>query len=724
MASKRILALILSVALVVSLDCVFLTPRAQCEAETAVFLNPSYQIVDCGGYFQINISIRGVTDLGGWQVKIRYDVGFFEAVNISCPSDNVFEGREYGIPDSRIENSLGYVLCGAALLGDQPSFNGSGTLATIEFAAKIRGNWTLTVDKSDTMLLDNNVNTIPFIERDADVLVQPYPLPTTTISLSPNLTVLDSPFVYERQTFRAYVNVSNVYGLNAWQVRMLFDSSILECLSDGTNNALGYVQWSSFFSGAEYVSGDYVVGSVWFRARSLGNSSLSIDERNTFLWMPNRAKMAYVCHSEARVEVRSYLLFDIDYSYSVRYPIPPSPQGLFLYPNCVNASEGSSFNLTIRSNIIGYYFEAWLLYNSSILQVSRCFAPYGDWWSWSIHNSEGYTYICSPMGGAGVDIEFTVVDDGKSVISFGRGSYIGDCEGNAVVWGGSPAYFNLLAFDRRDFLHTVNINVSRHQGSYENVSVCQSRLCSNSKIMNLSVDPVQRRLKYDTAPLPYLSALENDYANLTLPKDIFDGRIEILADGASLDFSRQENSTHVFLFFEYSHQPHSFTIQAVNEYYFNVTKNGQTYSICAMTNSTISDFRFDEETDSIVFNVTGLSGTSGFCKLALPHDLMNPTMAVWINDIPSRYNFTMSSGSLCLTMMYGHSRDRIQIRPTVEGDVNGDLRVDLRDVYAVAQAYGSVRNSPRWDQLCDINKDNKVDLKDYFTTCKNYGKSW
>jgi len=55
-------------------------------------------------------------------------------------------------------------------------------------------------------------------------------------------------------------------------------------------------------------------------------------------------------------------------------------------------------------------------------------------------------------------------------------------------------------------------------------------------------------------------------------------------------------------------------------------------------------------------------------------------------------------------------------------DVNGDGKIDLKDVYRVAKAYGSFPGHPRWDPACDFNKDNKVDLKDYYPVCKNYGK--
>jgi hypothetical protein len=56
------------------------------------------------------------------------------------------------------------------------------------------------------------------------------------------------------------------------------------------------------------------------------------------------------------------------------------------------------------------------------------------------------------------------------------------------------------------------------------------------------------------------------------------------------------------------------------------------------------------------------------------------------------------------------------------GDLDGDGKVDLRDVYRVGQAFGSYPGHPRWDPVCDINRDGKVDLRDVFAVYRNYGK--
>ena len=64
---------------------------------------------------------------------------------------------------------------------------------------------------------------------------------------------------------------------------------------------------------------------------------------------------------------------------------------------------------------------------------------------------------------------------------------------------------------------------------------------------------------------------------------------------------------------------------------------------------------------------------------------------------------------------------------TMLGDVNGDGKVDVKDVYATALAYGTSVDGPnpegrKYNPNCDINNDLRVDVKDYYIVCKNYGR--
>ena len=58
------------------------------------------------------------------------------------------------------------------------------------------------------------------------------------------------------------------------------------------------------------------------------------------------------------------------------------------------------------------------------------------------------------------------------------------------------------------------------------------------------------------------------------------------------------------------------------------------------------------------------------------------------------------------------------------GDMNGDNKVDMKDVGAAALAFGSYPEHARWNSLADLNKDNKVDMVDIALIARNFGRTY
>jgi len=58
------------------------------------------------------------------------------------------------------------------------------------------------------------------------------------------------------------------------------------------------------------------------------------------------------------------------------------------------------------------------------------------------------------------------------------------------------------------------------------------------------------------------------------------------------------------------------------------------------------------------------------------------------------------------------------------GDVNGDGRVDLKDLALVARAFGSTPTSPNWNPTADINGDGLVNMKDIDLVARNFGSRY
>jgi len=57
------------------------------------------------------------------------------------------------------------------------------------------------------------------------------------------------------------------------------------------------------------------------------------------------------------------------------------------------------------------------------------------------------------------------------------------------------------------------------------------------------------------------------------------------------------------------------------------------------------------------------------------------------------------------------------------GDVNGDGKVDGKDITVVAKAFGSYPAHPRWDPSADVNGDGIVNALDIAIVAKNFGKT-
>jgi parallel beta-helix repeat protein len=64
---------------------------------------------------------------------------------------------------------------------------------------------------------------------------------------------------------------------------------------------------------------------------------------------------------------------------------------------------------------------------------------------------------------------------------------------------------------------------------------------------------------------------------------------------------------------------------------FTIDYEGQSYFLSTICNSTISNFEFNESSESIGFNVIGLNGTVGFCRIAIPVTLIQNKFTILVD---------------------------------------------------------------------------------------------
>jgi hypothetical protein len=61
---------------------------------------------------------------------------------------------------------------------------------------------------------------------------------------------------------------------------------------------------------------------------------------------------------------------------------------------------------------------------------------------------------------------------------------------------------------------------------------------------------------------------------------------------------------------------------------------------------------------------------------------------------------------------------------SILGDINGDCKVDMKDVGYVARRFQIGPTSPLWNPNADINDDLKIDMRDIGTVARHFGESW
>jgi hypothetical protein len=90
-----------------------------------------------------------------------------------------------------------------------------------------------------------------------------------------------------------------------------------------------------------------------------------------------------------------------------------------------------------------------------------------------------------------------------------------------------------------------------------------------------------------------------------------------------------------------------------------------TYLVAISTNSTISAFQFNQPQMQIGFNVTGLSGTVGYCNVTIPHTLLGGPYSVFLDNSSIDFSETSNDTHTFLYFTYTHaSPSRITIQGT------------------------------------------------------------
>jgi hypothetical protein len=62
------------------------------------------------------------------------------------------------------------------------------------------------------------------------------------------------------------------------------------------------------------------------------------------------------------------------------------------------------------------------------------------------------------------------------------------------------------------------------------------------------------------------------------------------------------------------------------------------------------------------------------------------------------------------------------VETRLTGDINGDGKVDMKDIGYVARRFMCKLGDPLWDPTADVNGDGKIDMKDIGTVAIHFGE--
>ncbi len=104
----------------------------------------------------------------------------------------------------------------------------------------------------------------------------------------------------------------------------------------------------------------------------------------------------------------------------------------------------------------------------------------------------------------------------------------------------------------------------------------------------------------------------------------------------------------------------------------------QVYEVSIFSNSSITDFNFSQLAKCISFNVNGTTGTSGFCNIAIPAELMSGDFSLYMDNMllveDVDYTEVYNGTHYAFSINYAHSSHIIEIISTnVVPDFSGWL---------------------------------------------------
>jgi len=730
---------ILCVLLLTSMVAVALSVRPSYAAPT-IYLEPSSIIGETwtpGKFFNITAKINEGTGVAAFQVDIRYDSTVLNATRAWIPKTDtayIF----YGIP---IFTPPPAFYSGEVKVGDTTnplvgvSFTTPKKLAIIEFKVLGIGRSNLSIDNSDTYLLDIDINKIPTIKVGSYFDNRP-PIPYATVYLDP-FKIAD-PTLTPSHTFNVSVKINTATDLNSFQFKLSYDSTILNV----TRAKLG-----SFFPGTPTIN--YAPGLLTFSASITPPAPVS-----------GNGTLAVITFHVVGVGRSDLNLYDVSLSDQTGSPLPlnpiPNNPGSFnnvlmakLYiepPDIIDPTlrPGSLVNINVTiddiENMYGYEFK--LGYDPTVLtaigfRVQRVQNEGNFTIQMSMDDITGVVWVnvtyrspANPITtfspAALVTITFQIDGYGTTVLDL-HDTNIVDQSGLPIPHEVQDGFIQTVIRDvaiisvvpSTNWAYPgwpVNITVvAKNKGmvseSFDVKAFYETHLIGTIPVVGLAAGAeISLIFNWDTTGVPAdnytlrAEATTVPYETNVADNILIDGKVEIRS------IYRDVAVTNVV-----SNRSWVYTGWKVN------------ITVTVKNLGNVSEtFSVNASYDTHLINTANVVNLTAGSEKSI--------IFTWDTKGVAPANYTLKGEAALVPFEYNPVNNvyidgKIQIR--LLGDLNGDGKVDILDLAACSLAFGSYGPNyvypgspphPRWNPDADINQDNKVDILDLATIAVNFGK--
>jgi PKD repeat protein len=640
-----------------------------------------------GSTIVINASVFDVIDLYTWQIKLFFNPTVLNCTKAWYPSDHVFAGKPMVPVTPIIDNSQGFVLYGASLMGAY-KFSGKGTLCQIEFKVLARGASILNFSRpypDDTYLLNYDLDTIPSTVTDGyfDNRIGPPQPPVALFDYSPK-----PPLINQLITFDASASYDPDGTIVSYQWKF-----------GDTGTATGKIVTHKYTAPGTYQVNLTVTDNEGLKDSEIKEITVyEVPPARLYIDPPEIIDFTLRPPAIVTVNVTVDDVFDMyDYEFKLSY----DTQVLTCIGAIVNIVQNQSYYVPyiVLNDGAGYIFVNVTYYPPSI-PIST---------TTPLHLVTVYFRI-DVLGSSILHLSETELSDSnRQPIPHETGDgFIMTVVRDVAIIHVAPSTNWAYQGWPVDITVTAK-NFGNISESFTVKAYYDSNLIGALPVVNLAPNTeINLTFTWDTSGVP-----EGNYTitgEATAVPYEYDLTNNILADGKVQVFTQIRDVAIISV------------VPAKNWVFPGVPLN-----------ITVIAKNVGETTESFDVNLyydSNLIGTHPVVDL--PPSTEITIIFTWnTTGLTPCHNYTITGKATIIPYEYDITNNILVdgwVKIRYLGDLDGDGKVDMKDVAIVAAAFGSSPRHPRWNPDADITgetylvPDGKVDMRDVAVVSKNFGK--